>query len=68
MTSLSIEAAALAFIVGLAASVAGGALGGIMIGGKALGNQLAGMMGGFFGPLAGGGGLVLGLVVLALIR
>jgi hypothetical protein len=68
MTGLSIGAAALAFVIGLGASVIGGALGGIVIGGKALGNQLAGAMGGFFGPLAGGGGMIVGLVVLALIR
>jgi len=68
MTSLSVEVAALAFVIGLAASVVGGALGGVIVGGKALGNQLAGTMGGFFGPLAGGGGLILGLIVLALMR
>ncbi|MGD0719987.1 MAG: hypothetical protein ABR970_02945 [Roseiarcus sp.] len=68
MTGLSPGAALAAFVLGLAASVVGGALGGVAIGGKALGNQLAGAMGGFFGPLAGAGGLVVGLVVLAIIR
>jgi hypothetical protein len=65
--SLCILGAAVALIVGTAASIIGGALGGIMVGGKALGNELAAMMGGFYGPLAGVAGIVLGLIVLAAI-
>jgi hypothetical protein len=68
VTGLSIEAAAAAFVLGLLASIVGGAFGGIAVGGRALGNQLAGTMGSFFGPLAGAGGLIIGLIVLALIR
>ena len=56
-----------ALLVGIVASVVGGAIGGVAVGGKHLGNELAAMMGGFFGPLAGIGGLVVGLAVLALI-
>jgi len=59
--------AAVALIVGTAASIVGGALGGIAVGGKAMGNELAAMMGGFYGPLAGLAGMVLGLIVLAAI-
>jgi len=59
--------AAVALIVGTAASIVGGALGGIAVGGKAMGNELAAMMGGFYGPLAGLVGMVLGLIVLAAI-
>ena len=43
----------LVLAVGGAASLIGGALGGVAIGGKALGNELAALMGGFYGPLAG---------------
>jgi hypothetical protein len=49
------------------ASIIGGALGGVAVGGKALGNELAALMGGFYGPLAGVPGVLLGLIVLALI-
>lgn len=68
MTSSFVSAAALAFVVGFAASIVGGALGGIAIGGKSLGNQLAAMMGGFYGPLAGAPGLIIGLIVLSFLR
>jgi hypothetical protein len=64
---ISIIGAAVALIVGTAASIIGGALGGIMVGGKAIGNELAAMMGGFYGPLAGVAGIVVGLIVLAAI-
>lgn len=64
---LTIVGAAVALIAGTAASLAGGALGGIVVGGKALGNELAALMGGFYGPLAGVPGIVVGLIVLALL-
>ncbi|ODR98207.1 hypothetical protein AUC69_09850 [Methyloceanibacter superfactus] len=64
---LSIVGAAVALIAGAAASLVGGAIGGVLVGGKALGNELAALMGGFYGPLAGVPGLVVGLIVLALI-
>ena len=67
IASLSIAGAAVALIVGVVASIAGGALGGIAVGGKALGNELAALMGGFYGPLAGVPGILIGLVLLALI-
>lgn len=56
----------LALIVGAAASLIGGAMGGVAIGGKALGNELAAMMGGFFGPLAVIPGVIVGLFFLRL--
>lgn len=64
---LTIIGAAIALAVGTAASLVGGALGGVVIGGKALGNELAALMGGFYGPLAGVPGLVVGSIVLALV-
>ena len=67
IASLSIAGAAVALIVGVMASIIGGALGGVAVGGKALGNELAALMGGFYGPLAGVPGIVIGLLVLALI-
>jgi len=57
----------LALILGAAASLLGGALGGVAIGGKALGNELAAMMGGFYGPLAAVPGIIVGLIVLRFV-
>ncbi len=57
----------LVLAVGGAASLIGGALSGVAIGGKSLGNQLAALMGGFYGPLAGIPGIVVGLFILNLI-
>jgi hypothetical protein len=54
-------------LIGTAASLAGGALVGLAIGGRHLGPQLAALMGAFFGPLAGATGLVIGLLVLSLL-
>ena len=61
--AMSCHRSGIALAVGIAASIVGGALGGIAVGGKALGNELAALMGGFYGPLAGGTGVLLGLVV-----
>lgn len=58
----------LALAAGIAASIAGGALGGVIVGGKHLGNELAAMMGGFYGPMAGIGGVLLGLAVHSFAR
>jgi hypothetical protein len=57
----------IALAIGIVASIAGGAFGGVLVGGKHLGNELAAMMGGFYGPLAGSGGVVLALVALKLL-
>lgn len=48
-------------------SIAGGALAGTVLAGKDLGNALAAMMGGMFGPVAVVPGVLLGLVILKLI-
>lgn len=59
---MTLAALALAFV----ASLAGGAVGGVYTGGKALGNELAAMMGSLYGPLAGVPGVALALLILAL--
>jgi hypothetical protein len=53
-------------LIGTAASLAGGALSGVVIGARHLGPKLAALMGAFFGPLAGATGLAFGVLVLAL--
>jgi nitrogen fixation/metabolism regulation signal transduction histidine kinase len=53
--------------IGVLASLTGGALAGIAIGGKQFGLQLATQMGGLFGLLAAVPGLVIALLALALI-
>ena len=58
----------LALACGLAASIIGGMAGGIATGGRALGINLAAMMGGFYGPLAAVPGMIIGLIVLALLH
>jgi len=64
---LSIVGAGAALVAGGVASLIGGAIGGVVVGGKALGNELAALMGGFYGPLGAGPGLIVGLIVLAAI-
>ena len=54
---------AIAFIV----SAVGGAIGGIVIGGKHLGNDLAAMMGSFYGPLGAVPGVLIALIILLFI-
>jgi hypothetical protein len=48
----------------LVLSIAGGATAGVVLAGKDLGNQLAALMGGMFGPTAVMPAVVAGLVVL----
>ncbi|MEZ5829686.1 MAG: hypothetical protein R3D05_00730 [Dongiaceae bacterium] len=55
-----------AFGLGIIGSIVGGALGGIVVGGKHIGNELAALMGGFYGPIAGIGGVIVGIVALQL--
>lgn len=57
----------IAAAVALVASIAGGILGGLAIGAKHLGGQLAAMMGAFFGPIAGFWGVLVGLGLLVLL-
>lgn len=55
-------------LIATAASLVGGALGGMAIGGRELGVHLSALMGAFFGPLAGVTGVAIGLVILALMH
>ena len=59
--------ALVALVLALVASVGGGALSGIYIGGKSMGRELAAMMGSFYGPIAGFTGVVVGLVLSHLL-
>lgn len=65
---LTWEAGAIAAAAGLLAAGIGGAIGGLATGAKALGNEIALMMGCFYGPIGGFTGVVIGLVLLFLIR
>ena len=65
--SLTPQALVVALVVGALASIAGGAIGGVIVGGKILGNELAAMLGGFYGPLAGIAGIVVGPAAFAII-
>ncbi len=58
----------LSLAVGLLASLAGGALSGVVIGGKDLGKEVAGMMGAFYGPMGGFVGTVLALLSFFFLR
>lgn len=48
-------------------SIIGGAVAGLVLAGKDLGNDLASMMGGMFGPTAAVPAVLVGLVVLCLL-
>jgi hypothetical protein len=67
MAGLSIVDALIALVIGVFAAVAGGAFGGVRVGGKTFGNELAAMMGAFYGPLAGSGGIAVALVAVKLV-
>jgi hypothetical protein len=54
-------------IVAFLLALAGGAVTGVKLAGKDLGNELAAMMGAMFGPTAAVPGIVVGLIVLSLI-
>jgi len=56
-----------ALALGVVASIVGGGVSGVWIGGEALGKQLAAFMGGLYGVMAGGLGVVVGLAVLSFI-
>ena len=48
-------------------SIGAGAVSGIALGGKDLGNSLAALMGAMYGPVAAVPGILFGLIVLAFI-
>ena len=54
-----------AFVFGGAASFAGGYFGGVALGAKDLGRDLAGFLGLLYGPAAGGLGVLIGVVCIA---
>ncbi len=56
----------IAFLIGTVASIIGGIVGGILVGGKHIGNELAALMGGFYGPVAGVPGVIVGLAIIML--
>jgi hypothetical protein len=55
------------YIIAMIIGAIGGAIGGIIVGGEHLGNELAAMMGGFFGPMAAAPGVLLALIILIFI-
>jgi hypothetical protein len=57
----------LAVIFSALAALGGGAIGGVVTGGKDIGYQLAALMGAFYGPMAGLLGVAVGLGVLLII-
>lgn len=54
-------------LIALVVGVVGGAVGGVIVGGKHIGNELAAMMGAFYGPMATIPGILIGLLILKLI-
>jgi hypothetical protein len=54
-------------LVALALGAAGGAIGGILIGGKHIGFGLSAMMGMFFGPVAALPGVLAALLILSMV-
>jgi len=57
----------LLFLVACTMGAIGGAVGGMLVGGKDLGYELAAMMGAFFGPLAAVPGVAVGLLFLVFV-
>ena len=53
--------------LGALAALVGGISSGIVIGGEALGKEMAGAMGGLYGLLSGGVAVILGLLILTFI-
>ena len=53
-------------LLALIAGAAGGAVGGILVGGKDLGNDVAGMMGSLYGPVAAVPGVIIAMILFAL--
>ena len=64
---IGLASAVLWLLVAFVVSAAGGALAGVRLAGKDLGNELAAMMGAMFGPTAAVPAVLVGLIVLALI-
>lgn len=54
-------------VLAAALSVVGGAIGGVLVGGKDLGTQLSAMIGGLFGPAGVIPAVLIGLVILRFV-
>ena len=54
-------------LIALAIALVAGAIGGIIVGGRHMGNELAAMMGSFYGPVAAVPGIVIALIAFAFI-
>lgn len=54
-------------VVSILLSVAAGAVSGVVLAGKDLGNSLAALMGAMFGPVAAAPGILVALIVLAFL-
>lgn len=54
-------------LLSITLSIAAGAVAGITLGGKDLGNSLAALMGAMYGPIAAVPGILVGLIVLAFV-
>lgn len=55
------------YVIALIIGAASGAVGGVIIGAKHMGSELAAMMGAFFGPIAAAPGILVALIVLLFI-
>ena len=55
------------FLVAILAGLLGGSIGGVLIGAKHMGTQLAALMGAFFGPIAALPGIVIALIIIAFV-
>lgn len=64
---LNIVSIVLLSLLATVLAIAGGALAGMKLAGKDLGNALAAMMGALFGPVAVVPGVLLGLIILKFI-
>ena len=54
-------------LIAIIVSIAAGALAGMQLAGKDLGNSLAALMGAMYGPVAAVPGILVGLIVLAFV-
>lgn len=64
---LTVVTGAIWIAIGFLLSVLGGACAGVVLAGRDLGNELAALMGGMFGPTAAVPAVVAGLLVLQLL-
>ncbi|MEM1264173.1 MAG: hypothetical protein AAGH76_17370 [Pseudomonadota bacterium] len=64
---VTIVGSLLALAIAIVAGGIGGAIGGVIVGGKHMGNELAAMMGSFYGPVAAIPGVLLALVAFLFI-